>query len=646
MAWGIYSPFFSSILVSFPITLHCQSKIQLHTYQEYDMETFWSTAWRYAKGESGLPSVLPARGSGEKSRRVRLFCKGLEHFREILYAEPVVDEISGTEVAASANRKQDDVHGLGREQHGRLAQGPDCVVETTCKKDDVHELGLEQDSGLAQGPDCVGETISEQDDVHELGGEQHGRFAQGPDCVVETTCKQDDVHELGDQAQETECVRDECVGETPGEQHHVHERGLEQDGGLAQGTECVGATTGEQGKEGSVQKLGEFSDWQKQSDPQAYATKSKDIDSASREVQLIANAEAAEGIPKEKIELAVLTIEESIGEKDSDAVACMPGALCEGTASGVSDSSDNTGESMTQDDGHPNLNTDRVSRASKTEEINDSESNSEEIPPTPKHNHNENTLSAHTMAPSDVIILEIAGTCIRNESPINSNYEFPEAAGAATLWGILQSSHCEDTTEERADAKEAASSSDAKGPATPWGILRSDHSENESKEREAGEDVANSSEVSDYPRDGRAIYRIILEWRVRQALRASEEDDSDEEETGPPNTPQPDGQDEDGPSGINEGSKASVLLSADSCENNNIKTNDSNTTAGAPSTTQYSSSGSSLTFQTEKFDHIPAMIRPPGLTKTQKRKLEKKRAALKKREAAELERRRGDDNSV
>ena len=554
----------------------------------------------------------------------------------------------------------------------------------------------------------MGETRGEQDDVHELGGEQHGRFAQGPDCVVETTCKQDDVHELGDQAQETECVRDECVGETPGEKHDVHERGLEQDGGLAQGTECVGAMTGEQGKEGSVQKLGEFtkflgasaygalqrleyssdgsdgelddghdqkyiqkedestihetvemqgvastavefSDWQKQSDPQAYATKSKGIDSASREVQLIANAEAAEGIPKEKIELAVLTIEESIGEKDSDAVSCMPGALCEGTTSGVSDSSDNSGESITQDDGHRNLNTSRGSRASKTEEINDSESNSEEIPPTPKHNHNENTLSAHTMAPSDVIIPEIVGTCIRNESPINSNYEFPEAAGAATLWGILQSSHCEDTTEERADAKEAASSSDAKGPATLWGILRSDHSENESKEREAGEDVANSSEVSDYPGDTVAGYRVVREWEITEALQATADVALKERETGPPNTPDNE-RDQDGPKGVNDhsdksnGPKASVLLSADSCENGDTKSNDSDAIARALSTTRYSSSGALLPFQTEKFDLIPAMIKPPELTKTQKRKLEKKRAALKKREAAELERRRGDSN--
>ncbi len=69
--------------------------------KNYDMETFWSTAWRYAKGESGLPSVLPEQGSGGKSRRVRLFCKGLEQFREILYVELSLDEISGTDLFQS-----------------------------------------------------------------------------------------------------------------------------------------------------------------------------------------------------------------------------------------------------------------------------------------------------------------------------------------------------------------------------------------------------------------------------------------------------------------------------------------------------------------------------------------------------------------
>ena len=63
------------------------------------MSSFLTTAYRYLKGESGLPSILPAREvvekAREKSRRVLLFCQGLEKFREILYTEeqqPVVSE--------------------------------------------------------------------------------------------------------------------------------------------------------------------------------------------------------------------------------------------------------------------------------------------------------------------------------------------------------------------------------------------------------------------------------------------------------------------------------------------------------------------------------------------------------------------------
>ena len=60
------------------------------------MEAFVNTAYRYLKGESELPSLLPSKESAdmakEKSRKVRLFCKGLECFCEILYRETVAEE--------------------------------------------------------------------------------------------------------------------------------------------------------------------------------------------------------------------------------------------------------------------------------------------------------------------------------------------------------------------------------------------------------------------------------------------------------------------------------------------------------------------------------------------------------------------------
>ena len=59
---------------------------------------FLSTAYLCLKGPSGLPSVLPSREcldmAKQKNRRIRLLCKGLEHFREALYAEPMVDATS------------------------------------------------------------------------------------------------------------------------------------------------------------------------------------------------------------------------------------------------------------------------------------------------------------------------------------------------------------------------------------------------------------------------------------------------------------------------------------------------------------------------------------------------------------------------
>ena len=57
---------------------------------------FFSTAYRYLKGGSELQSLLPSKESADiaraKTRKLRLFCKGLECFREILYKVPVAEE--------------------------------------------------------------------------------------------------------------------------------------------------------------------------------------------------------------------------------------------------------------------------------------------------------------------------------------------------------------------------------------------------------------------------------------------------------------------------------------------------------------------------------------------------------------------------
>ena len=65
---------------------------------------FLSTAYLCLKGPSGLPSLLPTREcldmAKQKNRRVRILCKGLEHFREALYSESVEDATSKKDESA------------------------------------------------------------------------------------------------------------------------------------------------------------------------------------------------------------------------------------------------------------------------------------------------------------------------------------------------------------------------------------------------------------------------------------------------------------------------------------------------------------------------------------------------------------------
>ena len=57
------------------------------------MGPFLSNAFCFLNGKSSLPSTLPAREAidrvKEESRKIRLFCKGLEHFRQVFYEDVV-----------------------------------------------------------------------------------------------------------------------------------------------------------------------------------------------------------------------------------------------------------------------------------------------------------------------------------------------------------------------------------------------------------------------------------------------------------------------------------------------------------------------------------------------------------------------------
>lgn len=95
--------------------------------------------------------------------------------------------------------------------------------------------------------------------------------------------------------------------------------------------------------------------------------------------------------------------------------------------------------------------------------------------------NDDNQPPARQQVTVDISIRDQAqGTCMGCEGSRHGNHEFSVPAGPATLWGILQSSWCEDEAKKEADAcEEPARFSDAAGPATLWGILQSNQSENE-----------------------------------------------------------------------------------------------------------------------------------------------------------------------
>lgn len=103
----------------------------------------------------------------------------------------------------------------------------------------------------------------------------------------------------------------------------------------------------------------------------------------------------------------------------------------------------------------------------------------------------------------------VQGVGIGHEYDISGKFEFTEAAGPATLWGILKSN------------QDAAEISKEAGPATLWGILESDQVEDEAAAHE---------EVADVP--GAEASGPATLWGILKSDRESSGDDFSDEETG------------------------------------------------------------------------------------------------------------------
>lgn len=137
---------------------------------------------------------------------------------------------------------------------------------------------------------------------------------------------------------------------------------------------------------------------------------------------------------------------------------------------------------------------------------------------------NSPSTDAHPQLQTDLEQNDTQGTCIGHEDGSNGIFEFSEAAGPATLWGILHSNRCEIKAENKAyTVEEATGVSDAAGPATLWGILRSNQSENGAEDRGVVEEEV--AVVSAVP--GAATLWGILQSNAHKSEVGEQEDADD-----------------------------------------------------------------------------------------------------------------------
>ena len=137
---------------------------------------------------------------------------------------------------------------------------------------------------------------------------------------------------------------------------------------------------------------------------------------------------------------------------------------------------------------------------------------------------NSPSTDAQPQLQTDLEQNDTQGTCIGHEGGSNGIFEFSEAAGPATLWGILHSNGCEIKAENKAyTVEEATGVSDAAGPATLWGILRSNQSENGAEDRRVVEEEV--AVVSAVP--GAATLWGILQSNAHK-IKVGEQEDADD----------------------------------------------------------------------------------------------------------------------
>ena len=395
------------------------------------MITFFNTAYRYLKGDSGLPSVLPTKetldSARENSRGLRLFCEGLEKFRKILYTEATTESAPeqsvDMEVAACIEKVQDQEVSVSEE-----------ILSPTKADQKPRKYVLASGESLFQSLYATDQTLPTSPGGASSSStlvDPSSRKVSPSDSTSGTKVSPSAVKDFAYPSLDSKHVRDPLSI-------------VDENTKLELMRQLKKMSTG---KQNALKK----------------AEKRK-----ARNLALSAELDAA------KARLQTKAVQADIARVQANAMilsnfvyryAIQYGMqeLMREQHSAISDTTKSAGE----------MSTDPPNDTENWEDIEDSVEDSAGLEDSDIEESEDSSLKQHDHDPAQ-------GTCIGHEDLDFRQYEFSEAAGPATLWGILQSNKLEEgakhemvVDEANAD-EETANASDFAGPATLWGILQSD----------------------------------------------------------------------------------------------------------------------------------------------------------------------------
>ena len=509
------------------------------------MEMFFQTAYRHLKGESGLPSVLPSRESvnmaRKKSRRVRLFCEALEKFCEILYPDPRTDAAMEGE-----SPKEKEVEAYQKPRKYALESGEDLfqslyptnktppmspalssstLVDPSSRKVSPSESIMDAKASPTVVKDFA---YSSPDSKHvpigdpEKEGSFQNNFRSAGSLFASAYSSESFLKDFsGEFGKGFDDV--EAQGHIQQEEHRsLKNENVETEQSRSTAVEDVDRRASEKPRPEVIGPCNTASASRAQQEDNVEGS----LDRSKGKVDSLSKKNASD-------DLALSGTMSSTGPT-------VPEATNEVKANEANDALEETGFDFVRDDQELGLGTYKDSSTEELGSFDNSKAQSKDFPQEQLQTDEKQTGTRHSIArlvtdhheaimpraPTAVMVPITAenihqnmarasieddtspqdgdteadpaqGTCTDHEGGSECLYEFSEPAGPATLWGILQSSHCGDVADSEVDAVEETSSvSEVAGPATLWGILQSNQSEDKAVHKTVADDETADFEKS------------------------------------------------------------------------------------------------------------------------------------------------------